>query len=223
MTTRALLFDLDDTLCTYARPGGTVLSAAFERADVDRFFDYEDYVAVFDDHRSGAETLAELRETCFETLARERGRDPAAARAVARAYTAERDPTDVRIRPGTPAAVDHDGPVGLVTNGPPDVQRPKLAAIGLEDAFDATVYAGHDTPAKPAVEPFERALDALGVDPGRAVHVGDNPRTDVAGANAAGLTSVLVADGDDRSARGPDGRAASPDHRVRSLEAFPPW
>jgi len=218
--TRALLFDLDDTLCTYARSGETVLSLAFERAGVDPFFSYGEYVAVFEDYRSEAETLAELRETCFSALARERGRDPDAARAVARAYTEERNPADVRLRPGARAAVDHDGPVGLVTNGPPDVQRPKLTAIDLDDAFDATVYAGHDVPAKPAVEPFERALSALGVDPERAVHVGDNPRTDVAGANAAGLTSVLVGDG----ANGPDsGANGRPDYRLPSLEAFPPW
>jgi len=45
---------------------------------------------------------------------------------------------------------------------------------------------------KPATEPFEAALDALAVAPERTLFVGDSPATDVAGANAAGLVSVLV-------------------------------
>jgi len=218
--TRALLFDLDDTLCEYARSGEAVLSIAFERAGVDPFFDYDAYVATFDDYRGEAETLPELREACFAALARERGRDPDRARVVARAYTDERDPTDVRPLPGARAAVAHDGPVGLVTNGPPDVQRPKLRALDLVDAFDAVVYAGHDVPAKPAVGPFERALSDLGVEPAETAHVGNSLRTDVAGANAAGVTSVWV-DDDSREPLARDDPA--PDHRVASLEAFPPW
>ena len=45
---------------------------------------------------------------------------------------------------------------------------------------------------KPDTDPFERALSGLGVDPHEAVHVGDSLASDVAGANAAGLTSVWV-------------------------------
>ena len=44
---------------------------------------------------------------------------------------------------------------------------------------------------KPAPEIFEHALDGLGgVDPTRAAHVGDLRRTDVAGAQAMGMTAV---------------------------------
>lgn len=45
---------------------------------------------------------------------------------------------------------------------------------------------------KPNVRLFERACKALAVSPGDAVMIGDNPATDIAGAQAAGLTGILI-------------------------------
>jgi putative hydrolase of the HAD superfamily len=46
--------------------------------------------------------------------------------------------------------------------------------------------------AKPDPAIFRLALDRLGVAPERAIHVGDTPAADVAGARAAGIRPVLV-------------------------------
>ena len=43
---------------------------------------------------------------------------------------------------------------------------------------------------KPDARIFRRTLEALGVEPSRALHVGDNPEDDVAGARAAGMRAV---------------------------------
>lgn len=45
---------------------------------------------------------------------------------------------------------------------------------------------------KPAPRLFERACHALNIIPQAAVMIGDNPATDIAGANALGMPSVLV-------------------------------
>lgn len=45
---------------------------------------------------------------------------------------------------------------------------------------------------KPDPAIFGLALDALGVEPGEAIHVGDTPAADVEGARAAGVTPILV-------------------------------
>lgn len=45
---------------------------------------------------------------------------------------------------------------------------------------------------KPAAQLFLRACDALAVPPESAVMIGDNPATDIAGAQAAGLRSILI-------------------------------
>ncbi len=218
----AVLFDLDDTLCTYRRNPGEVLQVAAERVGIEQPFPVEAYYRRFEEFADSSETMAELRERCFAALAVERGHDPADGRALARAYTAERDPTAVEPLPGAREAVaqlDERYRLGLVTNGLRDAQRAKLKAIGLADAFDATVYAGEpDHAAKPDPAPFHTACETLGVAPGETVHVGDSP-PDIAGAEAAGLRSVLVTRGN-----APEGRP-EPTYRVSAPEGLvaPPW
>ncbi len=74
-----------------------------------------------------------------------------------------------------------------------------LARLGLAQRFAAIVAAAAVGAAKPDPRPFEVALGLLGVEPAECVHVGDDPATDVAGAEAAGLAAVLL----DRSGRAP--------------------
>lgn len=50
---------------------------------------------------------------------------------------------------------------------------------------------------KPDVRTFRAALDPLGVEPNAALHIGDQPRSDVVGALAAGMRAALI----DRYAR----------------------
>jgi putative hydrolase of the HAD superfamily len=58
--------------------------------------------------------------------------------------------------------------------------------------FAVTVYSMDVGHAKPRPEPFDAAVNALGVAPGDVVHVGDDERTDIRGALAAGLRAVRV-------------------------------
>ncbi len=89
-------------------------------------------------------------------------------------------------------------PVGLVTDGDPGIQRAKLSAAGLADAFDAVVFSdelGRER-RKPHPLPFRTVLAALDADPGDAAFVGDRPETDLAGAAALGMTTVRVRTGE---------------------------
>ncbi|HZO62613.1 MAG TPA: HAD-IA family hydrolase, partial [Gaiellaceae bacterium] len=52
--------------------------------------------------------------------------------------------------------------------------------------FSAVVTSAEAGAAKPDPAPFRLALDRLGVEPGRAVHVGDEPE-DEQGSGAAGM------------------------------------
>jgi len=218
----AVLFDLDDTLCTYRRGGAELLSVAFERVGVEPLFTVEQYHERYPEFVDETEGIRDLRRACFVALAEDAGHDPEVGRAVEAAFADERDHGNVDPVPGARDAVDHlaaDHRLGLVTNGSPEMQRQKLAGIGLADRFETVVYAGYDAPGKPAPEPFHAALDDLGVAPERAVHVGNSLRSDVAGAHAAGVESAWLA-GDD--AANPD---PTPDHRLASLRDLldPPW
>ena len=69
--------------------------------------------------------------------------------------------------------------------------RDRLAGFGLLDAFDAWAFSDETGWFKPAPEAFTPALQDLGVsDPARVAHVGDNRRTDVAGALGLGMVAV---------------------------------
>lgn len=218
----AVLFDLDDTLCTYRRSGDELLSVAFDRVGVEPYFEVEEYYGRYEEFTDESDGVADLRERAFAAISRDRGRDPDIGRAVAQAYADERDHSNVRPLSGAREAVETlaaDHRLGMVTNGSPEMQRSKLSALPFANAFETIVYAGYDAPSKPAPEPFERALSGLGVSPERTVHVGNSPSSDVDGAHAAGLRAALLPDGP------PTVAETEPDYRIDSLTELidPPW
>ena len=217
MTHEAVLFDVDDTLCRYRRTGDKLLSVAFERTGVDPFITLEEYHDRYPDFVDDTDSMTDLREQCFATIAAEKGRDPAVGRRIAAVYADERDHGNVEPLPGLESALGAvgDRPLGVVTNGAPEMQSAKLEALGLDDAFDVVVHAGYDAPAKPSPEPFETALSALSVRPERAVHVGNSLRSDVAGARAAGVRTVWLAEKADPST------VPDPDHAISTLSELP--
>jgi len=82
--------------------------------------------------------------------------------------------------------------IGILTNGEPAIQRRKLAALGLPPLVDAAVCAAEcgTGRGKPDGEAFAAVVDRLGVAPERSVFVGDDPEADVAGAVRAGLQAI---------------------------------
>lgn len=191
-----VLFDLDNTLVQYQRSPGELLSIAFETVGVEPLFPVEAYYERFDEFAEQTDSIDDLRSACFATLASERGYEKELGRQVAAAFSNERDQSNVVLVPGAKSVLNEfhsQYTLGIVTNGSPDSQRTKIEATGLERWIDAVVFAGHNTPAKPAPEPFERVLSVLGAPPESTVHIGDSVDTDVRGAHNAGLDSVWLA------------------------------
>lgn len=95
-----------------------------------------------------------------------------------------------RVAPGAEALLVRLGSAGvargLVSNW--DARLPALLdALGLTRHLDAVVVSGLEGVEKPDPRAFWRACHRLGVRPHEALHVGDDPAADVAGALAAGL------------------------------------
>lgn len=80
----------------------------------------------------------------------------------------------------------------LITNGPTGLQRAKLSAVGLADAFDAVVVSGEIGVHKPDAAIFAAALGAVGADAATTIHVGDDIAADIGGARGAGLSPVWI-------------------------------
>jgi len=92
---------------------------------------------------------------------------------------------------------------------------PLLAALGLSQRIDTIVHSSEAGSAKPDAAIFRAALGRLGVAPADALHVGDDPAADVAGARHAGLGAALV----DRHGRRPAVLEGIP--VLRSLDELP--
>lgn len=85
---------------------------------------------------------------------------------------------------------------GIVSNtpwgSPAAAWREELARHGLLDKVDAAVFCVDVGWRKPHPAPFHRALEQLSVRARDAVFIGDDPRWDVVGANAAGVRAILL-------------------------------
>jgi len=75
--------------------------------------------------------------------------------------------------------------LGVITNGNADVRR-----LGLADYFAFALCAEDLGIGKPDPAPFLEALKRGGVAPGAAVHIGDHPGDDIAGAQKAGMRAI---------------------------------
>lgn len=80
--------------------------------------------------------------------------------------------------------------LALVTNGPRDLQCDKLERAGLGEYFPVRVISREVGVMKPNPCIFAITLERLGVSAAEAVMVGDSLRSDIAGAQAAGIRSV---------------------------------
>ena len=224
---KAVLFDLDDTLCDYAAAREARLRIAFTRSaacsereregiDLDQMI-----AASIQLHPHGADHFGEL-------FARFGIDDPAGATAAADWYRTNRfhglklfpgvDEVFRIVREGlsrhTPSAAQ---PLGIVTNGPAEVQRAKLDLLGIEGLVDFAVVSEEFGVAKPDPRIFHEALRRAGIDAGEAVFVGDSAEFDMVGARAAGIASVWVNRNDATwTESGPP-----PTRQIRSLDDLP--
>ncbi len=183
----ALLLDLDNTLVDRDAAFRAWLATLVPAADVDRLFHLD---------RGGYGPKAALHAA----IAAAAGITRADAR---RRFT--RDfPTFVRLRPDADALLAaFPGPTAIVTNGPSELQRGKIAAAGLEGRVTAVVVSGELGVEKPDAAIFHAAIERLpATSHATARMVGDHPVNDVAGARSAGLEAVFVRS---RWFRAPDG------------------
>jgi putative hydrolase of the HAD superfamily len=75
--------------------------------------------------------------------------------------------------------------LGVITNGNADVRR-----LGLADYFAFALCAEDLGIGKPDPAPFLEALKRGNVDAAHAVHIGDHPGDDIAGAQQAGMRAI---------------------------------
>ncbi|MHC4939165.1 MAG: TIGR02253 family HAD-type hydrolase [Planctomycetota bacterium] len=111
---------------------------------------------------------------------------------------------------------------GVLTNGLTIKQAEKLVRLDLQHAFSpGAIFISEDLGvAKPHPRIFQIACEALQVDPGEVLYIGDNPIKDVDAAHEAGLITCLRRGAGKHSM---DVGAHAPDFEVTSLDELHPW
>ena len=195
-----ITFDMDDTLWDFQAAMENALAITLERLKlmapgdgaerltVPRMMDIRDEVA--SELGEGTTTQEEIRYTAMVRTLEEVGfRARGAAEELYRIYWEARI-AGARPYDDVPAVLDalkHRYRLGIISNGN---NTPQM--VGMDDVFDFIVFAHECGCPKPDPRIFEFALAKFDDEPGQVMHVGDNLRSDVLGANNFGMISVWL-------------------------------
>jgi putative hydrolase of the HAD superfamily len=211
---RALIFDLDDTLYPERRfhlSGLAAVAVEVHRRTGSRASDAFRHMRLV--------ARSQGRAFVFQSLCDAFGLDYDLVPLLVVHYRAHQPRLRLpRSTAHTLAAARPGWRTAVVTNGVPEVQRRKVAALGIAAFVDEVVVASEwgSGAGKPEPHGFLRALGVLGVSPGDAVFVGDDPACDVRGARAVGLATIQTLAYADRG-----GASVEADAVVDSLSVVP--
>ncbi|MEQ1615721.1 MAG: HAD family hydrolase [Hyphomicrobiaceae bacterium] len=214
-----MVFDLDDTLYPERDFAVSAFGAAAEwaRTALGVAGLADDMTKLLDDGHLGR---------LFTLVLERRGIDPVHGADLIEAYR-QHEPMQLDLYPDAELALSHFyglGPLGLITDGTPAVQRAKVRALGIANRFHHIVYThelgGRDF-AKPHASSFEAMRAAVGEPGDRFVYIGDNPSKDFVSPNRMGWTTVQVMRPQRIHANAKTAVGGAAHHVVASLEALP--
>jgi len=110
--------------------------------------------------------------------------------------------------------------IGLLSNTmfTGEAHKEDLERFRLSRYFETMLFSADVNKWKPNAAPFLQVLDELGVQPGAAVYVGDDPRSDVVGGRRAGMHTIHVK----TSSRFRDSDGVMPDAQITDLTELGP-
>lgn len=224
-TPRLLLFDLDDTLCDYASARDERLRRAFGPAAA-RLAGGPVPATLLDRLVAASVAIHPHGADHFADLLRDHGLDdPAVAEAAVAWYRTNRfhglalfADAAATLAASRTTGDGRARQIGVITNGPADIQRAKVELLAIERLVDFVVISGEFGAWKPDPAIFAEALRLGGATAAEAVFVGDSAEHDIAGARAAGIRAVWV----NRTGRPWSHPAPPPDLEIDSLTALAP-
>ena len=104
-------------------------------------------------------------------------------------------------------------PLGLISNGPVDVQRDEAILLDIIRFFDFTLFEGELGFGKPDRRIFDLGLAQVGSTPAETIFIGDTLHTDILGAKEAGLWAAWV----NRNNRSREDGDPQPDFEIADL------
>lgn len=189
---RAIVFDLDDTLYPYRAFVRSGFRAVSCRLAEERGLPRVKVLHVLRRALDGVEHGRELQALCarFEL--------PLSIVPALITIMREHSPT-LRLPCQTRrvlGALRSGWKVGILTNGSPDIQRRKMAALGVMGLVDDVMCAADCVNGgKPSPVAFRAMLERLRTSPDRSVFVGDDLEADIVGASAIAMRTIHVTSG----------------------------
>lgn len=204
---RAIYFDLDDTLCAYWDASKRALWQTLEEAGlpVPTEVAFEAWRSIFPTFsreiktprwykrylKTGEPTRTEHMRRALEKLGIQ---DKALAGRLSFRY-AELRSRYLSLYPDVIPVLTELKRIywlGMITNGPADVQREEIHVLGIEEFFEDVLIEGEMKVGKPDVRVFERACRNAGCRPSEMLYVGNAFDHDVQGAKGAGWHAIWL-------------------------------
>lgn len=211
---RAAFFDLDDTLCAYWDASKRALKETFELHAPDGV-DYPEMVQAWAEAFRKFSPELKKRETVYQTYLREGGptrieqmrltlrelglEDEDRAIALGGSYGTLRLKY-LQLFPEAREVLDAFKarmPIGVITNGPADIQREEINALGLNHDFQVELIEGELGFGKPDPRVYELALELISafapkLQPSEILMVGNSYGHDILGALKAGWQTAWI-------------------------------
>ena len=197
-----VLFDLDHTLWDYHRNAEESLTELFQQhLPRSNGYTIPELIAKFKvindelwaDYHNGRIEQYEIRTSRFTRfLSHFNWSDDSLAETLSIQYL-ETGPRKKNLIPGTIEVLDYlhgTYPLIIITNGFEATQNLKVTHSNIGHYFDSIITSEKLGVKKPSPEIFYKALEINGLENARAIMVGDNLETDIAGARAAGIDAV---------------------------------
>lgn len=205
---RAIYFDLDDTLCAYWDASKAAMRTAFAKHGPEGITPEEMVIHWADAFRAFAPQLRTLgmwdkyletgeptrTEQMRRTLALAGVVDEDMAAALSETYRVERN-RNLRLFSDAIPVLDilfARYPLGLITNGPADIQRQEVETLGIAHYFKNIYIEGEMKQGKPHPDVFARAAEAVGCEAHEVLMVGNSFAHDVRAALENGWHAIWV-------------------------------
>ncbi len=205
---RRIFFDLDDTLCGYWSASKAGLRRAFEDHAPEGYSPeemVEHWAAAFREFsptlkqtgwyetylKRGEPTRTEQMRLTLERV----GVDSTEhAERLSEAYAVHRD-AHLQLFDDAISVLDalsEKYPIGLITNGPADIQRQEIATLGIGHYFDRFYIEGEQGRGKPLAPLFADITKEAGLEPHEIAMIGNSYAHDVQPAIEAGWVGVWI-------------------------------
>jgi len=199
-----IFFDLDHTLWDYDTNANRTLEDLYQQFELSKYItkDSKDFVQTFfktNDQLWAQYNVGEIdRDTIrlsrFEKVLEACGCKVSLDHLAMNDYFLHYCPRQKEIIDGADVALEYLSkkyPMSIITNGFDDVQFVKLEACGLGKYFQHVITSESTGHKKPSKEIFDHALEKIGMSKDECAMIGDNPSTDIKGAQNAGITPVF--------------------------------